>query len=182
MLHSKQFVVQHYNLIGIERDKSMKSIHKDKKEIGFQIRSLNHLIKRHVENSANFQYAKSITGTNSWIIAYLAENRDKDIFQKDIEEMFTVNRSTTSKVLKLMEQKELIERRSVPDDARLKKLVLTPKALALHQSIVEDIDSLEAMLIQGFTEEEIQQFNAYIERMKENLTGKRADDGQSKQL
>ncbi|WP_242662037.1 hypothetical protein [Desulfitobacterium hafniense] len=44
MLHSKQFVVQHYNLIGIERDKSMKPIHKGKKDIGFQIRSLNHLI------------------------------------------------------------------------------------------------------------------------------------------
>ncbi|AFM00179.1 transcriptional regulator [Desulfitobacterium dehalogenans ATCC 51507] len=148
----------------------MKSIDLDKKAIGFQIRSLSHLIKRHVKNSVNFQYAKRITGTNSWIIAYLAENKDKDIFQKDIEEMFTVNRSTASKVLKLMEQKELIDRQSVPYDARLKKLVLTPKALALHESIVEDIDNLEAMLIRGFTEEEIVQFYSYIQRMKNNLT------------
>ncbi|MTI60295.1 MAG: MarR family transcriptional regulator [Firmicutes bacterium] len=138
-------------------------------EVGMEVHSLTKLIRRHLEKSINFQYAKSITGTNGWIIAYLAENCDKDIFQKDLEEKFSVTRSTISKVVKLMEQKGLIERCSVPDDARLKKLVLTPRAIDLHYAIKEDIKNLEATLTRGFTQEEIDDFFSYIERMKSNL-------------
>lgn len=141
------------------------------KEVGRKIHSLNKLIKRHLENSINFQYAESITGTNSWIIAYLVKNSDKDIFQKDLEEKFSVTRSTISKVVKLMEQKGLIKRYSVPYDARLKKLVLTSKAIDLHNAIKDDIKNLEATLTRGFKQEEIDKFFSYIERMKSNLAG-----------
>ncbi|MDI6618849.1 MAG: MarR family transcriptional regulator [Clostridiales bacterium] len=140
-----------------------------KKIIGGEIRSLSNLLRRHVENSATFQYAKSVTGANGWIIAYIADNPDKDVFQKDLEEKFSTTRSTISKVIKLMEQKGLIERHGVSDDARLKKLVLTPKALALHQEIMNDIKNTEAILLNGFTQEEIDNLSSYIERMKNNL-------------
>lgn len=139
------------------------------KEVGMEVHSLTKLIKRHLKKSTNFQYARSITGTNGWIIAYLAENRHKDIFQKDLEKKFSVTRSTVSKVVKLMEQKGLIERQGVPYDARLKKLVLTSEALALHKAIRDDIKNLEASLTRGFTKEEINKFFSYIERMKSNL-------------
>lgn len=139
------------------------------KEVGMEVHSLTKLIKRHLKKSLNFQYAKSITGTNGWIIAYLAENSDKDIFQKDLEEKFSVTRSTVSKVVKLMEQKGLIERHSVSYDARLKKLVLTSKAIELHYAIKRDIKNLEATLTCGFTQEEIDKFFSYVERMKSNL-------------
>ncbi|HBM81626.1 MAG TPA: MarR family transcriptional regulator [Clostridiaceae bacterium] len=140
-----------------------------KKIIGGEIRSLSNLLRRHAENSATFQYAKSVTGANGWIIAYIADNPDKDVFQKDLEEKFSTTRSTISKVIKLMEQKGLIERHGVSDDARLKKLVLTPKALALHQEIMNDIKNTEAILLNGFTQEEIDNLSSYIERMKNNL-------------
>lgn len=139
------------------------------KAVGLEIRSLTNLIRRYGENSANLKYAESITGTNGWIIRYIAEHSDRDIYQKDLEEKFSITRSTASKVIKLMEQKGLIERCSVPSDARLKKLVLTPKAMALHHGIMEDVKKLEAALICGFTSEELDTFCSYIERMKCNI-------------
>lgn len=139
------------------------------KTVGGEIRSLSNRLRRRAENSSIFQYAESVTGANSWIIAYIADNSDRDIFQKDLEEKLCTTRSTISKVLKLMEQKGLIERRSVPNDARLKKIVLTPKALDLHQAIINDIKKMEAELLQGFTHEEIDTLFSYIERMKKNL-------------
>lgn len=139
------------------------------KTVGGEIRGLSNLLRRHAENSATFQYAESITGANSWIIAYIADNKDKDVFQKDLEEKFSITRSTISKVIKLMEQKGLIERHGVLNDARLKKLVLTPKALALHQAIMDDIKSMEATLLRDFTQDEIDNLFSYIERMKNNL-------------
>ncbi|AGA69025.1 transcriptional regulator [Desulfitobacterium dichloroeliminans LMG P-21439] len=137
--------------------------------IAFKIRSLTHLCKRYAVNSDHFQFEKSITATNIWIIDYLIEHMDEDIYQKDLETMFTVNRSTTSKVIKLMEQKGLIERQAVPNDARLKKLLLTPKALGIHKMLIEDITKLEKQMVRGFRDEEIRQLSSYIGRMKANL-------------
>lgn len=139
------------------------------KTIGMELRSLNNLIKRYIENSRHFEYAKKITGTNGWIIAYLAENEDKDIYQKDLEEKFTITRSTISKVITLMEQKGLIEREAVAGDARLKKLSLTPKAKALHKAIVEDLKDIENKLMEGFTEQEKENLFLYFDKMKKNM-------------
>ena len=96
--------------------------------IGFELRSLNNLIRRYFEFSSHRKEIETITGNNGWIIGYLAENADKDIYQKNVEEYFTIARSTASKVLNLMEQKGLIQRQAVAQDKRLKKIVLTEKA------------------------------------------------------
>ena len=140
-----------------------------KKPIGRELHALNHLISRRASNSEYLQYAKSVTGTNGWIIGYIAENSNKDIYQKDLEAKFSITRSTTSKVIKLMEQKGFIQRCSVPHDARLKKLVLTPKAIALHESIKKGLDQMESDLVKGFSKEEIELFLRFVERMKKNI-------------
>ena len=139
------------------------------KFIGHRIRILNNLIKREIESSEHFAYAQSITGTNSWIIAYLAQNSDKDIYQKDLEKKFSVTRSTASKVIKLMVQKGLIVREEVESDARLKKLILTEKALNMHEAIKSDILKLNKKITKGFTDEEIETMQGYIDRMIDNI-------------
>lgn len=139
--------------------------------IGKELRSLNNMIKRYVENLTNYQHAKNITGTNGWIIAYLGENQDREIFQKDLEKQFAVTRSTASKVIKRMEEKGLIIRESVPEDARLKRLKLTESALDMHNAIHRDLTNMEAKLTKGFNDEELETLHSYIVRMRENLDG-----------
>ena len=60
-----------------------------KKRIGFEVRALNNLIKRDVERSKVFQ---KTTGLHGWAIGWLIENRDKEIFQRDFEERFSIRR------------------------------------------------------------------------------------------
>ena len=50
---------------------------------------------------------------NGYIISYLCENKDKNIFQRDIEREFDLSRSTVSTILKQLESEGLIERKSV---------------------------------------------------------------------
>ena len=90
---------------------------KDSK-IGIELRGLNNMIKRYIDKHLNKKVVDQITGTNGWIITYLSHNLDRDVFQKDLEEEFGVTRSTASKVINLMVQKGLVERHSVPYDAR----------------------------------------------------------------
>ena len=64
-------------------------------------------------------------------------NRDRDIFQKDVETEFSIGRSTVTNILKLMEKKGYIRREAVPQDGRLKRLVLLDKGMALNQTMRE---------------------------------------------
>lgn len=136
-------------------------------KIGIELRYLNNLIRRYVDNKLHKKYIDSVTGTNGWIIAYIAAHGD--VFQKDLEAEFGITRSTASKVVGLMVQKGLIEHRSVPQDARLKKLVLTDKALELSKLMNQDHEAVEKTLKKGFTEEELSNLHSYIERMKQNI-------------
>lgn len=119
--------------------------------------------------SATRSYVDSLTGTHGWVIRYLYENKDNDIFQRDIEKTFGVRRSTVTSMLQIMEKNGLITRGSVPYDSRLKKITPTEKALELHRQISYEIDAIEAELSAGLSEEEIASFIATIEKIKKNL-------------
>lgn len=146
-----------------------------KERIGIEFRSLSNLIRRFFEFSSHKKEIVNVTGNNGWIIGYLADNLNRDIYQKDIEEHFTITRSTASKVLSRMEQNGLIQRQTVTQDARLKKIVLTPAALKIRNIMLEDEEKLERTLTKGFTGEEIELLLSYIKRMKKNISPEEKD-------
>lgn len=137
--------------------------------IGMELHSLSNMNRRYMDNNSHKQLLESITGTNGWIIGYLDHNSDRDVFQKDLEDAFSITRSTVSKVVNLMVQKGLVERSPVDYDARLKKLTLTQKSLELISFMDEDRSKHEDVLTKGFTENEKQQLSEYIRRMKNNM-------------
>lgn len=139
------------------------------KNIGLNIRRLSNYIKRDIEKSSATGKIVLPKGVNGWAIHYLYDNRDKEIFQRDFEERFSIRRSTASNILKTMEQNGFIKRQSVENDARLKKIILTDKAVKIHEEIMKDIDRREALLRKGFTDAEIEQFLGMIDRLINNL-------------
>jgi DNA-binding MarR family transcriptional regulator len=139
------------------------------KEFCFEFMVLSHLIKRYLNNQGLSNYVDNLSGTNGWVIGYLMENRDRDIFQKDIENAFSIRKSTVSKILRLMEQKQLIRRVSVSSDARLKKLELTDKAYELHKFVMENIMTLNEKFTENLTDEEIEQFISIIKKVKKSF-------------
>lgn len=55
-----------------------------------------------------------------WIIGYLYDHKEEEIFQRDIEAEFYIARSTVTCLVKQMEQKGYIARVAVERDCRLK--------------------------------------------------------------
>lgn len=138
-------------------------------DIGFAVRRLSNLIKRDVENSRTKLGLDPVKGVNGWAIAYFYENREKDIFQKDFEEKFSIRGSTASKILKTMEQKGYIERISVESDARLKKIVLTEKAVDIHKKITKEIENRERRLRKGISDSELKIFYEVMQKLSANM-------------
>ena len=144
----------------------------EEKRIGFELRTLNSMIKRYFEFSSHKSEVETITGNNGWIIGFLSKNahEGKAIYQKDIEDHFNITRSTVSNVLSLMEQKELIQRLPDTQDARLKKIVLTEKAMGISEILKADADRMEQTMTKGFKPEELETLYSFIQRMKENIS------------
>ncbi len=142
-----------------------------KNKIGFQIHTISKLIRQDIERTKKLFPGDEITFIHGWVLGYLYDNRKNDVFQKDFENAFSIRRSTASNILSLMEKNGLINRVSVPYDARLKKIVLTDKALYYHDIIKKDIYAREKRIKNGLTEEEINTFFKITEKIKNNLMG-----------
>jgi DNA-binding MarR family transcriptional regulator len=142
---------------------------KERNEIGFKVRILANLIKRDVEKSKSELGIDLPKGINGWAISYFFDNSDKDIFQKDFENEFSIRRSTASNILKTMEQNGFITRESVVSDARLKKIVLTEKAINIHKSVLKSINEREERLRQNLSDQEIETFLKITDKLIKNM-------------
>ena len=138
-------------------------------DLGFQIRTLSHLVKRTVDQTAFAGEENHPTGVQGWIIGYLYENRGKEVFQRDIQAQFSIRRSTVTGILQLMEKNGLITRSSVERDARLKKLELTPRAVQLHERIGRSVRQVEDRISHCLTPKEKETFIQLCEKIRANL-------------
>lgn len=137
--------------------------------IGFEIRTLSNLLKRSVAKSIPGDEGKPPTEMHGMIIDYLFQNRNTSIYQKDIENHFSIRRSTASGILRLMEKKGIIHRLSVVDDARLKKLVLSDHAASIHEQVQEKLKEAEKKMTEGIDEKDLEIFFEVIRKIKYNL-------------
>lgn len=108
-----------------------------------------------------------LTSIQSRILGHLrhAEEEGRDVFQKEIEEVFRIKRSSVTSVLQTMEKKGLLIRESVPEDARVKKLILTEEARRMQVCTYYALGNMEKEMRSLFTEEEFQHFLDYMNRI-----------------
>lgn len=145
------------------------------KRIGPDIHRLDRKLSRNLTMRVKEAGLDEVTMMHGWIIRYLYHNREKDVYQKDIEKMFSVRRSTVTNLIQLMEKKGYVRRESVAADARLKKVLLTEKGIESHETIEKMIDYIEEELTDGISEEELRVFYEVIRKITDNVekyTGK----------
>lgn len=135
----------------------------------YKIKSLEKLIARIVIGSLPEVKKVQITPTQMQIIAYILENSNKDIYQKDLEEVLGLRRATVSGVLYTMEKNHLIKRSTSMNDARVKKIVLNDEAKVMFLKCEEKIKKLEELMIRDLSEVELQMFSKIIDKMKDNI-------------
>ncbi len=138
--------------------------------IGAEVKILTHAFRRKFSEALRQSGAEDLSAMQGHVIGYLYYCRDRDVFQRDIEESFNITRSSVTGIVKLMEEKGYITRQSVQGDARLKKLTLTQKGLEHHQRAMAAIDTVEAAAVQDFTQEEIELFRSLCARIRTNLS------------
>ncbi|WP_270507493.1 MarR family winged helix-turn-helix transcriptional regulator [Paraclostridium sordellii] len=143
---------------------------KNKLKLGLDISKIHHIISRKMDASVINAIDDNLTISQAYVIDFISiEDKNKEIFQKDLEREFDLKRSSVSLMLNNMEKSDLIERVPVTEDARLKKIVLTEKSKKIYEKISIAIDSIENRLSEDITQEEIEVFQRVLEKIRNNL-------------
>lgn len=100
----------------------------------------------------------------------LAQPVHEDLFQKDIEEEYSLRPSSATELLKKMEKDGLIRREATEYDARLKKIIVSEKALDYKDQVMEDLRLLEEDLTRGIDPADLDVFFSVIEKMIDNIS------------
>lgn len=137
--------------------------------IGLHINKLSRLICRKVDAAVLSAIDDNITVSQAYVIDFITDNNDRDVFQKDLEMEFDLKRSSVSLMLNNMEKHDLIKRVPVSEDARLKKIILTEKAIELSKKIAYAIDSVEIKLAENMDQDEINTFLNMLNKIRTNI-------------
>lgn len=129
------------------------------------LKMIDHLVKR-----IGDEHLKQIdlTGSQADVIMLLAHEPDKMFRQRDIERALNYTNPTVTGLLNRLEKKKFIVRRVDPDDSRARIIQLTDVALEIVQEIHSSIRKTEQMILEGFSEEEINTLAPFMERMAKN--------------
>lgn len=140
-------------------------------KIGPELHSLFALIRRSHMSACLCDYRRQtgLTEMQSRVIGFLFMNREREIFQKDIEKEFSIRRATVSVLLQSMEVKKLIRRESVPRDARLKKVLLTPQAEEMAAMANRELRRFEEALREGISDKDLKTFFRVTEQIRSNI-------------
>ena len=101
---------------------------------------------------------RDITSTQSDVIRYILKHRQEPVSAGDLMREFSLSPSTMAGILKRLEHKALIARRTDEQDAR--KILITPteEGLALEDYLKETAVQTEEILLRGMSEAEQAEF------------------------
>lgn len=135
--------------------------------LGGLIHKVAHKMKREIDHA---NQKLGVSGVQGRIIGYVrCESKNRDVFQKDIEEHFELRGSSVTSTLQNLEKMGFIVRESIPTDQRLKRIVLTKKALDIHNQITKNIEQVEKEAFSSINKEEEQLLSDFLKRILNNI-------------
>lgn len=136
---------------------------------GFQISKIKQLGDRVFEKILTAQGIEAFNGAQGRILYVLWQEDGVPI--KTIAERCGLAITSLTTMLERMEKSGLIIRQQDSGDKRKTLIFLTDKAKALKEDYDVVSDRMSAIFYQGFTEEEIRNFEEHLERIRLNLEG-----------
>jgi MarR family transcriptional repressor of mepA len=141
-----------------------------KYSILFQIKLLQNLIVRNIcRDMKKHNIISPPSQVQASVIGYLIRNEGKEIYQKDLEGVLKLRRSTISGILKTLEKNGFVKRVDSKKDARVKKIILTEEANKLYKGANQYLEQLEKRITANIKTEDLKVFCEVLEKMQQNI-------------
>ena len=123
----------------------------------------------HRYTSVNYKRFPEI-GIHPGQLAFVkAISEHEGISQRELAEGLHVKAPTVAVAVKRLEKADVICRRPDPKDQRISRLYLNKKGKEIAEEVILAIEENEAVLTDGFSEEELEQLRDFFRRMSENM-------------
>lgn len=87
----------------------------------------------------------------------------------EIAEKLNISPAATTKVIKRLEKEGYLERRSDEHDERISRVFLQEEGQAIIEEIRKSFKRLDQKTFKGFSNEELENFQDYLDRILQNL-------------
>ena len=104
------------------------------------------------------------------VLAYLWENSNQKINQKQIHEFLEIKPSSMTKLIRLLQAKDLIRKETDSDDSRNRVIKLTDRGMEIKRISIENMKQAESYLLQDFSKEEVELFLQMLLRIKNRIS------------
>ncbi len=141
----------------------------DQRQIGPTLKSLSHLLFRSMVKLLKVEEGPNNSVVQSHILGYFAHHGTTSIPQKQLQKHLGIRRSSMTTILQAMEKENLIERSEAGGDKRQKEVVLTDLAKQKCEEHLKIAQEVESLMIQGITEDQLQQFFLVADKIRQNL-------------
>ena len=144
-------------------------------QVSFLLKKIHH---RFVALFNEHLRVNDLTKTQMDILRFLESRQKKDLAtrQKDIEQYFSISNPTVTGLLNRLECKDLIRRKSVSEDRRVRYIVLTEKGQRLFAAIHRDISRLEDEMIDGMDEKLVADGILFLQMLNDRLAREKGEE------
>ena len=101
-----------------------------RKSVLFELKEIDLLIAREIMHHTKISENLPLSPVQARIINYLLEHKNEKVYQRDLEKFLGLRRSTISGVLQTMERNNMIKKIAVQEDARVRQVIFTEKAIS----------------------------------------------------
>ena len=109
----------------------------DRIEVIGVLHKVDNQIKRKIDQVA---LKHDLTGIQAFFLKCIYDKSSEgDLFQRDLEKMFDIRRSSVSTMISCVEKKGYIKRVSIPTDKRVNKIILTEEGMKKHEEVDADL-------------------------------------------
>lgn len=136
-------------------------------DLGLEVRILSNLIYNRLNQTT--VEVENLTIHQYWILSYLTANLDKEVYQKEIEQLFSIKRSTTNEMLRTMETRGFIRRTVSSEDARRNILSVTEEGIAAREQLDQDLSRLMLQFFGDIPRSELEQFQCTLQTLRHNI-------------
>ncbi len=132
-------------------------------------RTFINTMETRVQELAKKHGVEHLAGPQGFTVSYLFENRDKEIFIKDIEERLRISKSVASNLIKRMEKNGFIQVKPSLKDKRYKQIVLTELGLDKAEKIKVFRSKIEEIILKDIDKKNLEVARRVFLQIKTNL-------------
>ena len=137
------------------------------KSIPRLIMGIGHHLKMRMDDKLS---QNNLTISQFKVLAYLWEHSNQQINQKQIHEFLEIKPSSMTKLVRLLQAKDLIRKEADPDDSRNRIIKLTDRGMEIKRICIANMKQAESYLLQDFSKEEVELFLHMLLRIKKKIS------------